>query len=200
MHDKGRVSQIIRLGNRVRVPLLVVALTAVGLLTTARFPTLIYHLALPPAGSFRFQNLYGVVTYPLAQPSLFHWFSNSVYMLLGCWLLNDALNQQRQWAMLVAGLVVGALIFEFSSGGSLLAGSSQMSYSIVGGVLCYGFWKWRSLPVLWRAFVVCSAVATMGLLTPVTPATGSDLASAGIGWILTWRWAIAGASRPADSA
>jgi len=157
-------------------------------------------LVLPSARPLGAQSLYGIATYWIVQPSLQYWIGNSVFLLLALWLLSSVLDQRQQRLLLLTGILTGAVVFEASESDFPLAGSSMGVYALLGGVVCYGWRRWRQIGIGWRVFVVWSAATILGQFVAAPGAvTVSGLASAIGGGVLTRRWLTRAESRHVEA-
>src|SRR5262245_47196376 len=126
----------ISLSKKLRVGAPVAGTTLIGLLFGLVFPPIIYALGLPSRDiPFRVQHVSGLVTYPLVQSGLSPWLGNAVCIVSGSWFLATDLTERQQWALLLAGVIAGAVAFEALYTGAYLIGAAPAAYAILGGVV-----------------------------------------------------------------
>jgi Rhomboid family len=182
----------ISFSKKLRVGALVAGATLIGPLLSLRFPAIVYALGLPSRDvPFRVQHVSGLVTYPLVQSGLFAWLGNSVCIVSGSWLLATDLTERQQWALLLAGVIAGALAFEALYTDAYLIGAAPAAYAILGSVVVRGLAQWRRLTNRWRMIVIFSMAAVISLVFTPDPGGRCSLAATVVGAALTW-WFLRG--------
>jgi hypothetical protein len=194
----GSVTHV--LGNSLYVPSLFGGITFVGLLIVWRQPDLIVDLAVPSIRPFTVQHLYSIPAHILVQFNVLAWLLNWAYVLLACVLVSETLSESQQGGVVLAGLVVGAVTFELRGFGERFYGSGMAVSGLVGSVIFYGLWRWRTLPRRWKVFVALSTFSMCANLLEGTPATQGGFMAAASGGILTFHWATTVAWSGAEGA